>query len=65
IGGKDTSGNYEYVNNTNTTGHLDKFQDNEVGFYKAPNGNCFLNDQSGILGKLMNELGGWVNIMTA
>ncbi|HJD56000.1 MAG TPA: hypothetical protein LFW21_05135, partial [Rickettsia endosymbiont of Pyrocoelia pectoralis] len=46
IGGKDTSGNYEYVNNTNTTGHLDKFQDNEVGFYKAPNGNCFLNDQS-------------------
>ncbi|WP_157699836.1 hypothetical protein [Rickettsia monacensis] len=29
VGGKDTSGHYEYVNNTNTTGHLDKFQDKD------------------------------------
>ncbi|EER21630.1 hypothetical protein REIS_0791 [Rickettsia endosymbiont of Ixodes scapularis] len=37
VGGKDTSGHYEYVNNTNTTGHLDKFQDNEIVFYENPN----------------------------
>ncbi|MFV9835705.1 MAG: hypothetical protein AB8U28_06665, partial [Rickettsia aeschlimannii] len=41
VGGKDTSGHYEYVNNTNTTGHLDKFQDNEIVCYENPNGNCF------------------------
>ncbi|MGX6959713.1 MAG: hypothetical protein ACIPMY_00275 [Rickettsia endosymbiont of Pentastiridius leporinus] len=62
IGGKDTSGNYEYVNNTNTAGHLDKARDNEVGFYEDPNDNCFLNDQPGILGKLMNGIGEWVNV---
>lgn len=54
VGGKDTSGHYEYVNNTNTTGCLHKFQDNEVTFYENPNGNCFLGNQPDILGKLMD-----------
>ncbi|QQV75257.1 hypothetical protein H6P87_00809 [Rickettsia tillamookensis] len=55
-GGKDTSGHYEYVNNTNTTGHLDKFQDNEIVFYENPNGNCFLGNQPEILGKLLDGM---------
>lgn len=52
---KDTSGHYEYVNNTNTTGHLDKFQDNEIVFYENPNGNCFLGHQPDILGQLIDS----------
>lgn len=54
-GGKDTSGYYEYVNNTNTTGCLDKFQDNEVVFYET-NDNCFLGNQPEVLGKLMDVM---------
>ncbi|GAA5252413.1 hypothetical protein [Candidatus Rickettsia kedanie] len=50
VGGKDTSGHYGYVNDTNTTGFLDKFQNNEVVFYENPNGNYCLGNQPDILG---------------